>query len=143
MTRPRVPGDRQVRPNEYSTSNHLTIGIEHVFEAHPLRVEVEIDVTGVAVTILAHEQLRRAFDVARRVVHAFAIEGQHDVRMMLPRAECAEVVELGPPIRSCGELRQLCSGQYGDVRIERQRLQRANRGGLLLRGITSPRADAL
>src|SRR3954467_10928666 len=143
MTRPRVPGDRQVRPNEYSTSNHLTIGIEHVFEAHPLRVEVEIDVAGAAVTILAHEQLRRAFDVARRVVHALAIESQHEVRMVLHRAEGAEIVELGPPIRSWGGLRPLWSGHYGAVGIVRQRLQRANRGGLLLRGITSPRADAL
>src|SRR4051794_11639661 len=98
MPRPRVPRHRQGRPNEYSTSNHLTIRIEHVFEAHPLRVEVKIDVPGIAVTILAHEELRRAFDVPSRVVHALAIQRQHEVRMLLHRAEGAEVVELGPPV---------------------------------------------
>src|SRR5687767_8791303 len=42
----------------------LTVGIQHVFEAHPLRVEVEVDVSDAAVAVLPHQQLRGALDLA-------------------------------------------------------------------------------
>src|SRR5690349_17171453 len=98
----------------------LPIGIQHVFEAHPLRIEIEIDVAYVAVTVLSHQELRRAFDVTRAVVHAFAIQREHDVRMVLHRAERAEIVELRTPIRTGGQRWQLGRRQYGDARVQCQ-----------------------
>src|SRR2546423_12384724 len=47
----------------------LPIRIEHVFEAHPLRVEEQVDISHVPVTILSHEKLRCPLDVARAVIH--------------------------------------------------------------------------
>src|SRR5437870_13227893 len=46
----------------------LQVGIEHVFESQPLGIEVEVDVPRSPVTILSHQQLSRAGDVARPVI---------------------------------------------------------------------------
>src|SRR5215216_6600530 len=50
----------------------LPVRIQHVFEPHPLRVEIEVDISRVAVPILADEQLSSAFDPTGRLVHTFA-----------------------------------------------------------------------
>src|SRR5438309_9545253 len=52
----------------------LTVWIQHVFEPHPLGVEIQIDVSRAAVAILPHEQLGSAFDFTTTVVHVFAKE---------------------------------------------------------------------
>src|SRR5436190_19064258 len=70
----------------------LAIGIEHVFEAHPLRIEEQVHVPGGTVAILAHEEFRRPLDVARRLVHILAEQAEDHVRMLLARSERDEIV---------------------------------------------------
>src|SRR6185503_12130809 len=70
----------------------LTIGIHHVFEPHPLRVEIQVHVPGAAIAVLADDQFRGAFDLAPAVVHVFAIQCEHHVRVLLHGAACAEIV---------------------------------------------------
>src|SRR6266566_1619633 len=49
----------------------LLIRIQHVFEPHPLGVEVQIHVPGPAISILAHQEFRGPRDVAGRLIHVF------------------------------------------------------------------------
>src|SRR5207249_7122469 len=116
----------EISPTERTTCSIwlLSIGVEHVLEPHPLRVEIKIDVSHVAVAILPHEKLRRTFDVARTVVHALAIQREHDVGMMLHRAERAEIIKLRPAVRANTQQGKLRCRQYGDARVQRQRFQR-------------------
>src|SRR5688500_4277877 len=72
-----------------------SVRIQHVFETHPLRVEIQIDVPGAAVTIFPYQQLGGAFDLPTPVVHVLTEQRQHDVRMVFDRAEDTKVVELG------------------------------------------------
>src|SRR5919201_6873032 len=110
----------------------LPIGIEHVFEAHPLRIEAEIDVPHTPVAILSHEKLRCALHVARAVVHPLPIQRDDDVGVMLHCAQGTEIVELWPTVRADTQQRKLCRRQYGDAGVERQRFQRTHRRRLFL-----------
>src|SRR5262245_45863341 len=53
----------------------LPVGVEHVFESHPLRVEKEVHVTRGTVAILSDQQFGGALDVARGLVHVRAEKG--------------------------------------------------------------------
>src|SRR5689334_18456141 len=101
----------------------LPIGVEHVLEAHPVRIEVQVDVAHAAVTILAHKKLGGALDVPRVVIHPFAIQRENDISVMLHCAERAEIIELRPAVRASRQQWKLRCRQYGDTSVERQRLQ--------------------
>src|SRR5579872_4438094 len=45
----------------------LLVRVEHVFEAHPVGVEIEIDVARGPVAVLANQQLGGALNVPRRL----------------------------------------------------------------------------
>src|SRR6185503_9198377 len=76
----------------------LTVWIQHVLEPHPLRVEIQIRVARAAVAILSDQQLSGAFDLAAPVVHVFAEQREHDVRVMLHGAHRSKIVERGAAI---------------------------------------------
>src|ERR1041384_4852943 len=65
----------------------LPVGIQHVFEAHPLGVEIEVDVTRWTVSVFTNQQLRRACDIARRFVHVLSKEAEDDVGHLFDRAK--------------------------------------------------------
>src|ERR1043165_128434 len=77
----------------------LPVGIQHVFEAHPLGVEIEVDVARWTVSILSNQQFRRAFDVARRLVHVLPKESEDDVSKLLDGPQRPKVVEGWATIR--------------------------------------------
>src|SRR3954462_15082287 len=66
-----------------------------VFEARELADERELDDAGGAVALLRDDQLRRALRVGGRLalvhVHVFAIDEDHDIRVLLERARFAKV----------------------------------------------------
>src|SRR5262249_36248404 len=105
----------------------LPVGIQHVFEAHPLGVEVQIDITRWTVSVFSNQQLRRARDVARRLIHVLPKEAEDDVGELLDRPQCPEVVEGWTTVRPFGKPGQGGRGQYGGVPVERQCLEAPNR----------------
>src|ERR1043166_3534459 len=77
----------------------LAIGVQHVFEPHPLRVEIQVDISGGAVAVLADEQLRGTLDIASRFVHVLPEQTEDDVCVLLHGSENAEVIEHGTSVR--------------------------------------------
>src|SRR6187551_3087239 len=73
----------------------LAVGVEHVLEAHPLLVEVQVHITRTAVSVLPDQQLGRPFDATGAVVHPFPEQREHHVGPLLHRAARPEVVEHG------------------------------------------------
>src|SRR4051812_11311782 len=113
----------------------LAVRVEHVLEAHPLLVEIQVHISRAAVAILAHEQLGGALDATSGVIHPLAKEREHHVGALLHGAASAEVVHSGTEILTRPEMRQGRRHQDGGARIERETLERTDRGALLLLGV--------
>src|SRR5947207_6026663 len=56
----------------------LAVRIEHILESHPLGVEVQVDVSGGAVPVLADHELRCAGDVASRLIHVLSEQARSE-----------------------------------------------------------------
>jgi hypothetical protein len=121
----------------------LAVGVQHVFESHPLRVEIQVDVPGAPISVLPDEQLRRAFDLAAAVIHVLAEERQDDVGVVFHGSERAEIVEGGTAIVPRGEVGQLGDDEYGGMLRERQRFQASHRVRELFVQAPLPRREIL
>src|SRR3989475_8119455 len=78
------------------------IRVEHVFDPHPAPVEVEVHEPRWAVAVLGDQELGRPFDAAAGVVHLLPEDREHDVGVLLHRAEVAEVVQRGTRVLALG-----------------------------------------
>src|ERR687894_75803 len=56
----------------------LAVRVEHVFETHPLLVEIEVDVARRPVPVLQREELGGPLG-ALRLVHLLAVQSEHHV----------------------------------------------------------------
>src|SRR5687768_17453539 len=116
-----------------ATTPRSAVGLQHVFEPHPLLVEVQVDVPARTVAVLQNDQLRRAVHVRCTVVHLMTIEPEHDIRELLHGPKGAEVVELGPRILAVShQERQMARHQDAHISRHGESLQRARRDGHIL-----------
>src|SRR6266567_229421 len=100
------------------------IRVEHVLEPHPAPVEVQVHEAGRAVAVLEHDQFRGAVYPVARIVHLFAVQPEHEIRVLLDRPQVAEVVERGPRVRTLGvEPGQLRHHDERHLALERQCLE--------------------
>src|SRR5258708_11784260 len=84
----------------------LAVRVQHIFEAHPLRIEVEIDVASRAVAILPHQQLGRTLDLPGAIVHRFPEEREYHIGAFLRGAERPEVIQQRTAIATLAKSRQ-------------------------------------
>src|SRR5688572_2230348 len=117
------------------------VGLQHVFEPHPLLVEEQIDVPTRAVAVLEDDQLRRAVHIRGVVVHLMTIEPEHDIRELFHRAEGSEIVELRPRVLSVAlEPRQMTCRENAEAAAHREPFQCTGRDRhVLLQGTLATR----
>src|SRR5688500_2248536 len=111
----------------------LSIRIEHVLEAKPVSIKIEVGVARGTVAVLDDQQFGCPFDPVPGLVHFLAEHTEDDVGLVCDGAPSAKVLEPGAKVLPRAIQRGKLRGDaQGHVELHRQCLQTSGSSGSML-----------